>query len=354
MQTVLDTFRRGLRAQGPIGVDLGSRCVRLVQFDRAHGRVLAAARVDLPAADHAPEEREVLWVDALHQARAAGAFRGRDAVLCLTGRELMLQNVRVPASSGGSEQLARQESAGRLPFPLDEAELRFLEAGEITQGDAVRKEIIVMACPKPLLEKALAVVEAADLAPVAVDAEPLAVVRCFAAQLRRDEDRQRRTLYVHVGAGRTLLVMARGEDVLFMKYLDIGGSQWDEAVARLLNMSLADAASFRRHHGERRTERKDPEIDRTVEEASRPVLDRLAHEISMCLRYYSVTFRGQTMDRLVVCGGEGTAKLAEDLGGRLDLPAELGDPLWSLSPPTNLGRDAGWDVAAGLALRHVD
>ena len=345
---------RGLLKPGAIGVDLGTRCVRLVQCDRVHGRLLAAARADLPATDPLPEEREALWVEGIRQARADGAFRGREAVLCLTGRELILQNVRVPAAADeATEQMARQESAGRLPFPLDEAEIRFVEAGEVKQGDAIRKEVIVMACPKTLLERALAVVEAADLSPVAVDSEPLAVVRCFASQLRRDEDRRRRTLYVHVGAAKTLLVMARGEEVLFMKYLDVGGRQWDEAVSRLLNMGLADAASFRRHNGERRSERKDPEISRTVEEAGRPVLDRLAHEVSMCLRYYSVTFRGQTMDRVVVCGGEATENLSEEMERRLDLPSELGDPLRSFSPSANLGRDGGWDVAVGLAMRNV-
>jgi type IV pilus assembly protein PilM len=73
----------------------------------------------------------------------------------------------------------------------------------------------------------------------------------------------------------------------------------------------------------------------------------------MCLRYYSVTFRGQTMDRMVVCGGEATESLAEGLGQRLDLPAELGDPLRAFAPASDLGRDGGWDVAAGLAMRTI-
>lgn len=140
---------------------------------------------------------------------------------------------------------------------------------------------------------------------------------------------------------------------MFVKYVDVGGRHMDQAVAQHLKLSLADAASLRRHNGDRRADQRDPEVARSVAEALRGTLEQLAAELSMCIRYYSVTFRGQPLARLVLGGGEATGNIAEWLSSRLELPCELGNPLRSYArvPP---GRASQWDVAAGLALKHLE
>ena len=116
-------------------------------------------------------------------------------------------------------------------------------------------------------------------------------------------------------------------------------------------MRLSDAASLRRHNGDRRAEQRDPEIARGVDESIRPLMERLAGELSMCIRYYSVTFRGQPLSRLVLGGGESTDSLAEWLAARLDMNCEVGNPLRSFQTGPLPGRLGQWDVATGLALR---
>ena len=171
-----------------------------------------------------------------------------------------------------------------------------------------------MACHRPVLQQFLAAIEAAGLKPIAVDVEPLALLRCYGWQFRRDEDRQQRAMFVHVGAGSTAVVIARGGEPLFIKYIELGGQHFDLAVAKHLKMELPAAASLRRHNGDRRADQQDPEITRSVQEGTRPVLEKLAGELSMCVRYHSVTFRGQPIVRVVVGGGEAAGVLAEELG----------------------------------------
>ena len=80
---------------------------------------------------------------------------------------------------------------------------------------------------------------------------------------------------------------------------------------------------------------------------------RLASELAMCVRYHSVTFRGQPLARVVLGGGEATQSLADTLGKQLNLKCELSDPFRALPMQRDLGRRGLWDVAAGLALREV-
>ncbi len=339
------------RGYGPIGVEFGGRSVKLLQLNAERTRVLDAVRRELPPAADAAARTQTL-VEALRAAREERNFKGREAVVSVGARELFLQNVRLPkAPPEETERLVQQEAANRLPYPLVEAELRYLEAADVRQGETVKREIIVLACHRPVLAALLAAVTEAGLRPIAVDPEPLALVRCYAWQFRRDEDRQQRAMFVHVGTTSTLVVIARGAEPLFIKYIDLGGRHLDESVAANLKMDLPAACALRRHNGDRRSEQQDPEIARSVQESVRPVLEKLAAELSMCVRYHSVTFRGQPLVRVVVGGGEAHAPLVDHLTHRLDLKCELGDPLRNCELAIQTGRRGQWDIAVGMALR---
>src|SRR5690606_22263646 len=181
-------------------------------------------------------------------------FRGRDVVVCLGMRELFVQNIRIPkVAPEEMEKVLKQEAANRLPFPYAEAEVRHLDAGDVKQADAVKREVILLACHRPVLDSLLEVVTEAGMRPIAVDVEPLALLRCYSAQFRRDQDREQRVMTVHVGATSTAVIIARGAEPLFIKYIDVGGRHLDEAVAAHLGMELPAAASLRRHNGDRRS-----------------------------------------------------------------------------------------------------
>jgi type IV pilus assembly protein PilM len=340
---------------GPIGVDIGSRSVKLMQFDAAQTRVWEAARWDLPPEPALNQERQDERIlEALRHCLEGRTFRGREAVLSLGASRLFVQNMRVAQASG--EELSKIvlfEAAGRLPYSSEEAEIRYLDVDTVRQGESLRREVILLACHKPMLERLLSVAEEAGLQPVALDAEPLAVMRSYCRQLRREEDQERRIMFVNMGASHTLVVIAGGMAPLFVKYLDIGGRHLDDAVARHLKLSAWDAAALRRHHGDRRADQRDAEVTRGINESIRPILDRLTHELSLCMRYYSVTFRSQPLTRCILGGGEGNEALVELIGARLELPCEVGNPLRVFEKSLAQDRLSQWDVAAGLALRNT-
>ena len=341
---------------GPIGVDIGARSIKLVQFNADRSRLIDACRWDLPAIadDATPQQQADRLTNGLRQAFEGRSFRGREAVLCLNDRQLFLQNIRVKKDTGDFSRHVAQEAASKVPFGLESAELRYFESADVRQGDATLREVIVFACQRTVIDQALAIVDEADLRPVAIDVEPGALVRSYAGQFRREDDQQQRALMVHVGHSRTAAVIAQGDDLLFVKYIDVGGMHFDLAVARHLKMNLADAVSLRRHNGDRRADMQDPEVARSINEATRPAIERLAAELAMCVRYHSVTFRGQPITRMVLGGGEATQQLLDAVGKHLEVKCELSDPFRGFSTVPNCGRRGQWDVAAGLALRDMN
>ncbi|MCH7726826.1 MAG: pilus assembly protein PilM [Planctomycetes bacterium] len=338
----------------PIGVDIGTKSVKLVQLTADRSRVIEHVRWELPVDPDGAEPSSESYVEAITRAREDREFRGNEAVLCLSDRHLFLQNVRIPkAEAGEMDLLVAREAAGRLPFGVEEAEIRHVEAADVRQGDIVLREVIVMACQRSVLDEALSILERAELRPVAVDVEPAALVRSCERQFRRDNDRDQRTMLVHVGHSRTAVVIAQCEHILFVKYIDAGGLQMDMAVARYLDMTLPEAIALRRHNGDRRIDQQDPEVGRSITEAIRPVTERLCAQLSQCVRYHSVTFRGKPLVRLMLSGGEATPQLLETIASRMNMKCELTDSMRNMSPSTPGDRNGQWDVALGLALREV-
>lgn len=345
------------RRFGPIGVDVGARSVKLVQLTADHRRVVDAVRWDFPgyaSSSASGTEHNERLTEALIQSREGRSFRGRDAVVCVGREDLFLQSLRVPkASKDAVRRLAQQEAAGRLPYPLSEAELQVVPVAEVRQQDALLTEVLLFACHRDRLRRQLDAVERAGLNPVAVDIEPAALLRGCRRQYRREEDRDQRLMYVHLGCSSTAVVIAEGDDALFVKYIDLGGQQMDEAVAHRLDMSAAQANALRKHNGDRRADQQDPEITQSIATAVRPIVERLAAELAMCVRYHSVTFRGRPLARMILGGGEAISALAGVLDRRLEVQCELANPLRPFGFADASNRSGQWDVAAGLALKQI-
>ncbi len=342
------------RRYTPIALDLGSHSVKLLQLSGDRRRVVAAALVNIRTGWAGPELDENEKRRRIAETLADAGFRGREAVLALSGRDLVVVNVRVSGQGPVSEQLVHQELAGRLPFVLDQAEVRFLKAGQVQHPDGVKQELIVLASPKERIRQRIQFAESLGLVPVGLAAEPLALLRCAAGGFRRKEDRHQCFLLVHVGAHSSLVAVAQGEQPRVIKYLPWGGNALDEMVAEKLGLSVEEAASLRRYHGERRTDRQDPELRRRVQEALHPMYEKLAGELSLCIRYHSITYRSQNVRRIVLGGGEAQEPLAQFLQEHLQLPCRLIDPLPGRAHPALRSHPEQWDLAAGLAFHHPE
>ncbi len=343
----------GTEQRSPIGIDLGHRSIKLMQLDSAQNRIVEAVKWELNLENGADDEQKAAaWIEGLQQARQNRAFRGNDAVVCLSSPELFVQNIRVPkVAETQLAQAVHEEAASRLPYPLEEAEIRFVPAADIRQGDEFKREVILLACHRPVLNRFVEVVIEGGLRPVAVDVAPAALMRGYRHGFRRESDLELSLMILAIGATSTLVVITQGQETKFTKYINIGGQRMDEAIARHMKMDLMDAASLRRHNSDRRVSEQDPDVTRTILEATRGTVDKLTEELAMCVRYHSVTFRGQRIDRLVIGGGEANEWLRDTLSSRIDLPCEIGQPLRHLAGIEPAGRQSQWDLATGLALR---
>ncbi len=355
--------------RGAIALDVGSEGVKLLQLTHSDGRcrVLAAGRgaFDPPPGAGDPQRRRQLAVQAVRELLQTGRFRGRRVVSCLRTDELAVKNVRLPQMP--EQELRRAvlwEARERFGFEVDGERLHYLRAGQVRQGGQMREEVILIAAAPDTLAGHLDMLSEMHLSPLHIGAEPVALLRAYRRRLRRAEDESTVSVLVDVGLGGARVVVARGQQALLIKSIELGGRTFNEAVGQALGLSYAEAAHLRR----RRAFRSRPsgeqmpadQVEWSIFDAVRGSVEALAREISLCLRYCSVTFRGLRPAEITLTGGEAyDPAVAKLLGQCLDCRCVVGRPLEGVEiSGVDLGEDrrsvlTEWSVATGLALHGL-
>jgi Tfp pilus assembly PilM family ATPase len=192
--------------------------------------------------------------------------------------------------------------------------------------------------------------------------------------LRRQEDRDRTVVFVDVGSRFTTVVFGKADQINFVKKIPIGTLRFNEEISSRLGISLDEAEKLRQAVRKQKAgwengivqEHMPPELDassrQAIVDAISGVAEELARELALCLRYYTVSFRGKRVERAFFTGGGAYETiLLNVLKRQLHVEIEVAQPLkgFDLSGQdagVNLGGDrrgllCEWAVAVGLGLK---
>jgi type IV pilus assembly protein PilM len=368
----------------------------MIQLVTNGGRtgVLTADRACIDADINGDEQqRRSFVISAIKRMLAKGNFRGRNVVSCLPNDRLKITSLRLGQSqSEGIEHALRKEVAQRFGLDPDRDAMDYLVAGDVRAGDEIKSELILFAVDNETIKSHIEMLEEAGLRPVAIDTVPCALFRSFERSLRRREDRERTVVFVDVGSRFTTVVFDREGKISFVKQIPIGGEKFNREIAAKLGINVSDAQMLRETHRMERglsrlnsnSEKQPPAGDQEAQmqcgafgsvkdkldastrqlmvDVVSAVAEELAKAISLCLRYYTVTFRGKRVERAVLAGGEAYENVLLDvLRRQLAVEIEVAQPLRGFdlsSKRTNLNfggdrRDmlCEWAVAVGLGLK---
>jgi type IV pilus assembly protein PilM len=357
-----------------------------------HISVVAAdkTRID-PGINGDGEERKNFIISAIKQMLAGGNFRGRDVVSCLPNGRLKITSFRLAeAETGEMEQVLRKEVSNRFGLDPEKDTINYLIAGNVQQGDEIKTELILFAADNETIKSHIDMLEQAKLRPVAIDTVPCALFRSFERLLRRREDKEQTVVFVDVGSQFTTVVFGCGGEISFVKQIPIGGEKINQEIASQLGVGIIEAETLRDAlRKERRTGSEkglllsesdlleqggevfvphrsgdgislDTSTRQTMVDAIGAVAEELAREISLCFRYYTVTFRGKRVERAVFAGGEAYENtLLNVLRRQLAVEIEVAQPVRGFDM-TNVkfegckrGSLCEWAVAVGLSLKGL-
>jgi type IV pilus assembly protein PilM len=353
----------------PIGLDIGHDTVKLLQLEvidgalHVHGAATKALNSVVNPIHEKAGETDLLppgAASAIRELLRGGDFHGRHVIAALPRQIVHVKNLRLPPMPA-SEMASVVQFETRNLFPFDQVEghVDFLAAGEVRQGSEVRQEVIVLAARWREIDRFIEQLHNAGAIVDSLDAEPCGLYRTIERFVRRRDDEQEVHVLIDVGMNRTQVLIGKGREISFFKTIEGGGARFNDAVSRKLGITADEARAIRRRLATAASTDTTPEsVRQAVFDATRSGMEELTREISLCLRYYSVTFRGQRPARVRLLGGEAfDPQLLSTLSGVLNVPVEAGRPLFSVNCARMAGFDnkkpsPQWALAMGLGLKR--
>jgi type IV pilus assembly protein PilM len=384
----------------PVGLDIGYSSIKMIQLvvNGGYRSVIAAAKTDIdPTLNNDEQARRNFVISAVKRMLADGDFRSRNVVSCLSNDSLRIASLRLSQTDSVKiEQAVRKEMQPRFGLDPDKDIIHHIVAGDVRHGDEVRSELILLAVDSETVKNHINMLTEIGLRPVAIDAVPCALFRSFERLLQRQEDKEQTAVFVDVGGRFTTVVFGRVGEISFMKHIPIAGERFDQEVAAKLGVDISGARMLRRKVRAERSlaakadgggrmqqsqegaqdsfgvdlednrlfdgvgQQLDASARQAVIDAVGAAAEELAKELSLCFRYYTVTFMGRRVGRAVFAGGGAYEDILLDVLKRhLAVKIELAQPLKGFDlMNVNFGSDrrgllCDWAVAVGLSLKGL-
>lgn len=365
--------------QGHIGLDIGHDYIKMIQlcWSKGNGNIVAADKVRIdPNINGDDKARAAFVADSIKQMLAKGGFTTRKVVSCLPNDKLRVSSVRLGETDISQiEQIVKKEVSQRFGMDPENDIINYVIAGDVMQGDETKTEIILFAADSKTSTSHIEMLENAGLRPVSIETVPSALYRSFERLHRRQEDKERTVLLIDVGSKFTTVVFGRNGEVSFVKQIAIGGDRFKNEIAGRLGINLSEAESLRNilkndkadnqqeitvigGSDETSANALDASTRHVITDAVNSVAEELTREISLCFRYYTVTFRGRRVERATISGGEAYENiLLNALRRQLTVEIEIAQPLRGFDTSSvkfdndRRGLLCEWSVAVGLGLK---
>jgi len=372
-------FGLKMRHIRPIGLDIGNSSIKMIQLAVTGDRISVAAadrvRIEESLYDN-PEGRRNFIVSAIKNMLSNGNFSGTKVNVCLQSDDLKITSFRLNSlEEDDLDNVLSREAKKHFGLDADTDTVDYLLAGSVRQGYEVKKELILFAAEQNVINEHIKIVEEAGLRPVSIDITPCALFRCFMRYLRRQEDKEETIVFVDIGSKSTTVVFGRGGEINFVKQIPTGAEKFDRHVAARAGISFEEASHLRqRLQKEKKADTHKADMNSPGQGSGAEVLDAstrqmiidainsvsedLAKELSLCFRYYTVTFRGRKVNRAFVGGGGAyESVLLNVLKRQLPVEIEVAQPLRGIDVSEMACKDGEllceWVIATGLGLKGL-
>ncbi len=310
----------------PIGVDLGSGYLRIVQLGQnEQGLFLQSAALCANPKD--TEFRSAGWqhwaAETTRDLVRENDFRGKSVVTAIPSDDLFIDPIRIPRSALKQiNEVLPQKLQKRLPFPVENALFQHvvIDPGEKNDSDAV--DVLAISANREDINRHLAIFEKAGLEVAGISMWPTAMIKSFMSFFcRREAEEDTTAILINVGTNHTNVVITRGSNLLFARVMSIGYEQLEQG----------------------------------------QMVQRLFSEIDACMQYFGDSAAAVPIGRIVFLAGTGASRtLCDKLAGlaqKMQVAAQIGDVLSAVeinhSPECLIDRrncKVDWATAFGLSL----
>src|SRR4030043_1552380 len=159
-----------------IGLDIGSHSIKLIGLKMtSKGPFLTCMGMkEIPP--NSDKEDVNTFSEALKTLLKEVGLKTKKVNLVVSGSGVHIKRISVPSLPKAElKEAVRWEIKDHLPYPVETAQIDFHILNEYVEDNVKKLALIPVACPKPLIERTLCIVEGAGLQPTHLDVSPFAL-----------------------------------------------------------------------------------------------------------------------------------------------------------------------------------
>src|SRR4030043_204793 len=338
------------RGRSPVGLDIGSGYLKIVQFKDIKGGYELELFDMLPLPPELIVDGSIIdslrLIDSMNELIRKAKIKTKNATISLAGHSsVIIKRVSLPEMS--EEELSESikfEAEQYIPFDIEDVTLDFQILGP--KEEPGQMDVILVAVKKDVINEYLSVVKEAGLNPLIVDVNSFALENIY--EINYEIEPGRNIAIVNIGASTINMNILKGGVSVFTRDSAVGSNLHTEALQREFNLTYEIAEKLK----------KGEPVENVAPEDALPVIELASEEIigevSRSLEYFH-----EDINEVILSGGCALVKdfpnlLAEKIG----IEVKVMEPLKNIKIPKRFDITYIEEmvpmavVAAGLALRR--
>lgn len=277
-------------------------------------------------------------------------IKTKHVVISLPEEKAFLQVIQLPLMK--EEEIKKAvyfEAENYIPLPVEKV---YLDSQIISRDAKTNKlNVLIVAMPKTIIDSYIRSLRGAELEPLALEIEPIAIARA----LVKDNTASQVLILVDLGENRTSFNIFFEQSLKFTATSQFSAKNFTELIAQNLKVSFQEAETLKIKNGISNND-SGKKIIKALNPALKELVDLSEKYINYCQAQYN-----QKVAKVLLCGGGANlAGLADFLSQQLKVPVEKSNPLVNitgcsirktclLKPEESLR----YTTALGLALRGI-
>ena len=337
-----------------IGLDIGSSLIKMVVMKRTSKGYEMLSQGIRPLEPEAIVDGEImdrdLVIDTILDLYGSLGIKQKNVNASISGRSVIVKRINMEKQK---EEEAREsikwEAEQHVPFAIEDV---FLDIQILNDdiGDG-QMDVLLVAAKKNNVLNLIDLIRDADLNPVIIDVDYLAVINAFELSYTVSPDEL--VALVNIGADKADLCIVKKSEPYFNRDLPTAGNRYVEELQRNLSMSGEEAIQLLRGKN------IDSVDQNTFYSVIESVTDELSVHIDRSISYISALGETGGINRIIISGGSANIpNLTTYLSQRHGVQVEVANPLQNITfDPMIFGDEEPsmisptLMVATGLALR---
>lgn len=334
------------------GLDISPSSIKLIQAEKSgQGFVLKAFGETVVSLNlNSGVERDlILAASAIKRLVADCRVTTKNVIIGLPESQVYSRVIELPPLN--KHELANAidfEAEQYIPVPLDQVQIQHAILKIPPKGSETAKmEVLLVAAQAKAVERLEAVISLANLVPLSLETELLAILRAVSSQL--DDS----GVLIDIGENSTDLAVVLEGTLKQVYTIGSGGAALTRAIAASLSLQLNQAEQYKRTYGLDKTQ-----LEGRVASAILDPMAAIVNQIKRTLSFITQKYPDTPLRKAVITGGSALIPdMASYLADQLGLEVLLGDPFYNFIRGRNFPEELNrvsprFATAVGLAIRQ--